>query len=478
MPVIEPYVIAFKDSNPDDTDMLGGKGAGLAEMTQEKLPVPPGFTITTKSCKEYFDGTLKIESLMDGVMVEMKALELTTGRTFGDDLLVSVRSGAAVSMPGMMETVLNLGITPATEAPFIAALKTDTRVFLETWKEFICSFGKIACGLATSDRLNKPAEMYSHGPAEQLSDEHYRAMTALCLIRIQKSGSENSHIIANPYRQLRQAIIAVFESWNGPKAKAYRKHHNIPEDLGTAVNIVSMVYGNLNDNSGTGVVFSRNPSTGVDELYGEYLKKAQGEAVVSGSVTPQPLDTFGSGITELRDYVKAMEVKHREVQDVEFTVENGTLFILQRRGAKLTDQAALVVAVDMVEEGLITDQEAATRISRKQLLKLGKPVAHTNGHHPLTTGLPASPGVVSGRIAHDAESFKELVLTGDPVILVRPFTSPEDVPELLNANCVGILTATGGLTSHAAVVARGINKPCVVGASHLQIQPDGTVVVN
>ncbi len=467
------YVYRFDEADPTDVNLFGGKGAGLAEMAQEDLPIPHGFIITTQACKDYFNGSLDTDALNDQVMEAIQGLQELTGRCFGDDLLVSVRSGAPISMPGQMNTVLNLGATAATEAPFTDSLHTNSRLFLEIWKEFLCQFGKTACGLPNSQRLNQPEKMYrqAHHISDSTSftDTQYRELVSLVYHRIAREGHEA--VLSNPYNALHRAITTVFNSWNGSNAKAWRKHHGISDDLGTAVNVVSMVYGNLNQQSGTGVLFSRNPATGAKELYGEYLPAAQGEAVVSGTVTPEPLSSLQKSQKTLYDqlekYAELLERKHQAVQDIEFTIENGKLYLLQRRTAKLTDQAALIVAVDMVVEGLISDQEAATRISSKQLKKLNQPQVDSKGLKPVATGLAASPGVVSGRAIMNDATFDSF--NAGPLILVREFTSPDDVPHLLDVRCMGILTSTGGITSHAAVVARGMNKPCVVGCAALEI---------
>ena len=285
---MKQYVYSFAEVDPTDVALLGGKGAGLAEMAQDGLPVPPGFIISTDACKDRLANKLDNEVLFGQVEEAMGALQADCGHWFGDDLLISVRSGAAVSMPGMMETVLNLGATSATEAPFVERFGSS-RFFLEVWKEFMCQFGKICCGLSTSERLNHPEQMYksSNGLGHTFTDAEYREMVSLVYSRIARVGYEEA--LNNPTLQLKMAVLAVLESWNGDKAVAYRNHQGIPHDLGTAVSVVSMVYGNLNEDSGTGVLFSRNPSTGENKIYGEYLVRAQGEAVVSGSVTPEPL---------------------------------------------------------------------------------------------------------------------------------------------------------------------------------------------
>ncbi len=460
-------------------DLLGGKGANLAEMSSIGLPVPPGFTLTTEMCaaSEAAGGTLP-PGLMEQLKASVAALESETGKRFGgatDPLLLSVRSGAAVSMPGMMDTVLNLGLNDEARAG-LASASNNPRFASDAYRRLINMFGNVVMGVehdhfeAAFDRIKKKykAALDTDVPEEGMAKlcDDYKAVYRKHVGRA---------FPQDPYDQLRQAIEAVFRSWNAPRAVRYRQINEITGLTGTAVNVQVMVFGNLGDDSGTGVAFTRNPSTGQNSFYGEFLVNAQGEDVVAGIRTPRPVSEMRNWKREIYD--RLLEIKdllerhYRDMQDIEFTIERGTLYMLQTRSGKRTGTAAVRIAVEMVAEGLIERADAIRRVPAAALTQVLLPSfsqADKKGATLLATGLPASPGAASGALAFTAEEAVNRTADGQAVILVRRETSPEDVEGMHHA--VGILTSTGGMTSHAAVVARGWGKCCVAGASEVHIE--------
>ena len=460
-------------------DLLGGKGAGLAEMTLAGLPTPPGFTITTEACNDYFaSGKQLPEGLWEDVLAAMRQVEQRSGKGFGDPanpLLVSVRSGAKFSMPGMMDTVLNLGLNEETLKGLIA-LSGNERFGWDAYRRFIGMFGRIVMGVDAS-RFDEPLEArkHTHGPDAKDTDLTVDDLKALvdefkAAVR-EDTGTE---FPSDPYEQLDLAIKAVFASWFGKRANDYRNSQKIAHDLGTAVNVVTMVFGNMGDDSGTGVAFTRNTFDGTNELYGEYLVNAQGEDVVAGIRTPNPISSLKAEMPEAyAEFLRIgqqLEAHYRDVQDLEFTIERGHLYMLQTRIAKRTAAAAVKIAVQMVEEGIISKQEAVERIEPAQvdqLLRAQFDQAARSGARKVAKGLNASPGAAVGRAVFDADTAVAWVEKGEQVVLVRVETSPDDFHGMAVAQ--GILTARGGATSHAAVVARQIGKPCVAGCAELLV---------
>ena len=478
-PYTQPLVYSFGQGRADGTaamkDILGGKGAGLAEMTMIGIPVPPGFTIAANLCLHYLESHQFPKRLQAQVENALQRLEIASAKHFGDrenPLLVSVRSGAAVSMPGMMETILNLGLNDVT-VEGLASQSGNPQFAWDSYRRFVQMYGSVVFDL-------------SRKPFEQILDEHKQRCRIerdidlpveemQAIVRRFKEyvrAESGREFPSEPLDQLWGAIAAVFESWNTRRAIDYRKLHDISDSIGTAVNIVAMVFGNLGDDSGTGVTFSRDPSTGEQRLYGEYLINAQGEDVVSGSRTPQPIgalkDTLPHAYQELERVARTLERHFRDVQDMEFTIERGNLYMLQTRRAQRSGQAAVRVACDMVDEGLISEQEAVARIPPNDLNQLLHPTIDPHSQLDLlTTGLPASPGAACGTVVFEADQAEKLGRAGQSVILVRRETSPEDFHGMVTARA--ILTARGGMTSHAAVVARGMGKPCVAGAQELVV---------
>jgi pyruvate,orthophosphate dikinase len=464
------------DGDGSMRDILGGKGAGLAEMTRVGIPVPPGFTITTEVCKLYYQNNLEIPGDIDRDLEKyMAKIENIVGAKFGDPinpLLVSVRSGAKFSMPGMMDTILNLGLNKETMEGLIR--KTgDERFAYDNYRRFVQMFGSVVLGIdkekfeeiIEAKKKERKIKQDSSLQVEDLNDivKKYKA-----IIR-KKTGEAFPD---EPLVQLRMARDAVFRSWNNPRAISYRKLSNISGALGTAVNIQAMVYGNMGNTSGTGVGFTRNPSTGVKEFYGEYLLNAQGEDVVAGIRTPQPITQLGDEMPEvykqLKDITTRLEKHYRDVQDFEFTVQEGKLYMLQTRTGKRTVQAALKIAVDMVKEKFITKEEAIMRIEPTQLDQLLHPRLDPKAEYEvIAKGLPASPGAASGTVCFTADAAVKAAKSGEVVILVRQETNPDDI-EGMNA-AAGILTSRGGMTSHAAVVARGMGKCCVAGCEAARV---------
>ena len=469
------YVYDFEQGNRDMKDLLGGKGANLGEMTNLGLPVPPGFTITTEACNEYLRQGGLPEGVMDEVSRHMKTLEKKMGRRFGDaknPLLVSVRSGAKFSMPGMMDTVLNLGLNDTTVAG-LAEHYGDERFAADAYRRFVQMFGKIVMGVA-GERFEHEIEAAKLA-RRVTSDTELGAedLTGL-MARFKEIAATEAGVAFpdDPMTQLEMAIRAVFESWNGERARIYRRKNRIADDLGTAVNVVAMVFGNVGENSGTGVAFTRDASTGERKYLAEYLTQAQGEDVVSGARTPLSLDELKhsdpASYKELVKVMQTLEHHYRDMCDIEFTVEQGKLWMLQTRIGKRTAASAVKIAVDLVKERQISKQEAVLRVDPASLDQLLHPQWDPEVEiHVVAKGLNASPGAAAGKAVFDARTAQEWAATGDRVILVRPMTEPDDVGGMYASQ--GILTSRGGKTSHAAVVARGAGKPCVCGAEELHI---------
>ena len=464
------------EGNKDMRQLLGGKGANLAEMTSIGLPVPPGFTITASTCAEYYDSGNRFPSgLFDDVKANMKRLEMETGKEFGSStnpLLVSVRSGAAVSMPGMMDTVLNLGLTDQSVTG-LADLTHNERFALDAYRRLINMFGNVVMEI---DHEHFEAALAKIKKRFKAVEDTELDETALIKLIDSYKAIYKKHtgetFPQDPYQQLHKAIEAVFMSWNTPRAIAYRKINNIRGLAGTGVNIQTMVFGNMGDDSGTGVAFTRDPTTGDDTFYGEFLINAQGEDVVAGIRTPQPVIEMKKWRPEIYDQLlevkKILEGHYKDMQDIEFTIERGKLYMLQTRTGKRTAAAAIKIAIDMVAEERITKNIALLRVAADDLNQVLLPSFDPRASRKvLTTGLPASPGAASGKPAFTADEAVERSGKGEKVILVRRETSPEDIHGMHAAE--GILTTTGGSTSHAAVVARGWGKCCVTGASNLVI---------
>ena len=474
------YIYDLSEGDATMRNLLGGKGAGVAEMARVGVPVPDAFTVTTTACVETMNrGGEWPDGLADEINAGLTRLEERTGRKLGgseNPLLVSVRSGAVFSMPGMMDTILNLGVSDESVAA-IAEESGNERFAWDCYRRFIQMYGEVVEGV--------PAYAYEDALTELKRKRGVELDTDLGpadlkeLVATFKEIS-NEHLggewTSDPVEQLHRAVNAVFRSWQNPRAEVYRRANNIPSDLGTAVNVMQMVFGNRGDDSATGVCFTRNPSTGAKELYGEFLVNAQGEDVVAGIRTPRPLaemrEVLPEAYDELIDTMHRMEAHYRDMQDMEFTVENGKLFLLQTRNGKRTAAAALKVASDLVDEGVITKEEALLRIEPDQLDQLLHPaIDPSHGEKPITKGLPASPGAAVGEVVFDADTAAERGGRGEAVVLVRYETTPDDIHGVIVAQ--GVLTAHGGMTSHAAVVARGMGKPCVAGASGIHIDAKG-----
>ncbi len=480
------WVYLFQDGHATMKNLLGGKGANVAEMRHAGLPVPPGFTITTEACLGYleYDGQFP-EGMWSQTQAALKEVEKAAGKTFGnvdDPLLVSVRSGAAISMPGMMDTVLNLGLNDET-VEGLAKISGSRRFALDAYRRFIAMFGHIVMGVDTEkfDRvLNRFKAQTENGRDTDLSEAQLsEIIEAFKLIVF--SDRKGDDFPQDVFDQLRMAISAVFASWNTRRAVDYRRLHRIPDDLGTAVNVQAMVFGNLGWDSGTGVCFTRNPSTGEKVLFGEYLLNAQGEDVVAGIRTPQPIAELVHDLPEvyqqLTEVTKKLERHYGDMQDIEFTIERGVLYLLQTRTGKRTGPAAVRIAVELVDEGVLNPQSAVMKVDPVQLDQLLHPMVDPDADVTiLTTGLPASPGAATGQVVFDPDEAEKLSAEHH-IILVRHETSPDDFHGMAAARA--ILTARGGMTSHAAVVARGMGTPCVVGAGDLHIDYEkGTLAVN
>jgi len=471
------------DGNIKMKDILGGKGAGLAEMTNIGIPVPPGFTISTEVCVYYYRNNGYPDGLKEEVQEGLKRVEEITGKKFGDKdnpLLVSVRSGARVSMPGMMDTILNLGLNDETVQGLMK--QTDSpRFAYDSYRRFVQMYGNVVLGVEHDkfeEIINEFKEKKGVKHDIELDADDWKAIKDRYKELIKK---ETGHDFPeNPEDQLWGAISAVFKSWNNQRAIEYRKINNIPDDWGTAVNVQTMVFGNMGEDSGTGVAFTRNPSTGENVFYGEYLMNAQGEDVVAGIRTPLPIskaqkqkedevsleEAMPEVYKQLLDVRNILEKHFKDMQDLEFTIERGKLYLLQTRTGKRTARAAVKIAVDMVNEGLIDKEEAVIRITPEQVDQLLHPMIDPKAEYEvIAKGLPASPGAATGKVVFTAEEAVEAKKNGEKVILVRHETSPEDVAGMHSAE--GILTARGGMTSHAAVVARGMGKPCVAGCEEI-----------
>ena len=470
------YVYLFEEGNAGMKSLLGGKGANLAEMTNIGLPVPPGLIITTDACKDFTALGQKFpDGLEEEIREKVKGLEKKLNKKFGDEknpLLVSVRSGAPVSMPGMMDTVLNLGLNDHT-SEVLAESTGDGRFAMDCYRRFINMFGDVVMGVEHHkfERiLDRQKEKAGVNFDNELAAADWRDVIAEYKKLIKKEVGRP--FPQDPMEQLFMAVFAVFNSWNNDRANVYRRINKIPDDLGTAVNIQTMVFGNMGSGSGTGVAFTRNPSTGERKLYGEYLINAQGEDVVAGTRTPQPIASLERDMPavygQFAEVCQLLDKHYRNMQDIEFTIERGKLWILQTRNGKRTAQAAIKVAVDMVNEGLISKDEAVLRVEPGQLDQLlHRRIDPEAKLDVIAKGLPASPGAASGQVVFDADMAERMGQEGKKTILVRTETTPDDIHGIVAAQ--GILTSRGGMTSHAAVVARGMGKPCVCGCEAIRI---------
>lgn len=474
---MKKFIYMFDEGNKDMKNLLGGKGANLAEMTNIGLPVPPGFTITTEACSEFYNQDKKIwDELKDEICENIKKLEEKTGKTFGhgeNPLLVSVRSGAAVSMPGMMDTILNLGLNDIT-VESLAAITNNERLAWDSYRRFIQMFGDVVKEVPKYKFdiiMDKVKEAKGITSDLDLDVEDLKLITKKFKNLYAEETGEDFY--SDPMEQLISAVKAVFNSWNNPRAIIYRELNEITGLPGTAVNVQSMVFGNMGTNSGTGVAFTRNPATGENKIFGEYLMNAQGEDVVAGIRTPESIDKLAEEMPDMfeqfMNICRTLEKHYKDMQDMEFTIERGKFYILQTRNGKRTSKAAINIAVDMVEEGLITKEEAILRIDPKSIDQLLHKTFSKDGlkeAKEIGEGLAASPGAASGKVYFDCKSIKE----NGGGILVRVETSPEDIEGMNIAE--GILTVRGGMTSHAAVVARGMGKCCVCGCSELTINEE------
>ncbi len=481
---MDKWIYSFEEGRAEDKALLGGKGANLAEMTHLGLPVPEGFTITTQSCLRYLETPSFFESILkEEVLKAVTKLETKTNKFFmGNEpslLLVSVRSGAKISMPGMMDTILNLGLNDLRVQTLADA--TNTNFAYNCYRRLLQMFADVVYGIPKEefDQCLEKTEKQLNKKVNDFSKEEHQS-----LIQQYKEVYQEHYqnFPQSPKEQLYAAIKAVFKSWNNPRAKVYRELNQIPHDLGTAVNVQSMVFGNSDQKSGTGVVFTRNPATGEPHLFGEFLLNAQGEDVVAGIRTPEPIDSLKrilpQAYEDFCNYAKILEKHYKDMQDIEFTIEKEKLYILQTRNGKRTAKASLKIALDLVNEKMISKQEALLRVSPSTIDQLIHPVfeekALTSAHH-LTQGLPASPGAATGEIVFTAERAKEFHALGKKVILVRQETSPEDIEGMVVSQA--IVTSHGGMTSHAAVVARGMGTCCVAGCGELSINEDGKTLV-
>ncbi|WP_313016910.1 pyruvate, phosphate dikinase [Acetoanaerobium noterae] len=479
------FVYSFHEGSKEMKSLLGGKGANLAEMTNIGLPVPPGFTITTKACINFYDeGKTLWPSLIDEIKLHLAEVEKTLNKRFSDEenpLLVSVRSGAVFSMPGMMDTILNLGLNDKA-VKGLAKSTGNERFAYDSYRRFIQMFSDVAMEIPKVRFESLLEEMKENKGVHNDTDLDSEDLKALVEM-YKKVYFEEKHeeFPQDPMKQLELAIKAVFESWNNPRAMIYRKLNDIPHDLGTAVNVQSMVFGNMGDKSGTGVAFTRNPADGENKLFGEFLINAQGEDVVAGIRTPNEIselkDIMPEVYSQFVDATKKLEHHYKDMQDIEFTIENERLFLLQTRAGKRTAHAAINVAVDLVDENLISKEEAIMRIDPNQLDQLLHPMFEPKAladAQIIAKGLPASPGAASGKIYFHADDVVAAKARGEKSILVRQETSPEDIEGMVAAE--GILTARGGMTSHAAVVARGMGKCCVAGCSEIRVDETSKII--
>lgn len=474
--MMEKFVYLFHEGNGNMKETLGGKGANLAEMTRIGLPVPYGFTISTQACNAYYDAGKMIPSIVESqVLGALSTLEEKMGKKLGDaenPLLVSVRSGSVFSMPGMMDTVLNLGMNDETVVG-MGKLTNNPRFAFDSYRRFIQMFSNVVLDINTfyfEQLLEETREQKGYHADPEMTAEDWKEVIEGYKGIVKKHTRKD--FPQDPKEQLFLAINAVFDSWNNQRAIVYRRLNKIPDHLGTAVNIQSMVFGNMGNDSGTGVAFTRNPSTGEHVLYGEYLINAQGEDVVAGIRTPQPIQTLKDEMPavykQFAETCKRLEQHYQEMQDIEFTVERGQLFILQTRHGKRTAQAAIRIAVEMVEEGIIDKKNALLRVDPDQLNQLlHRRIDDKYERTLLAKGLPASPGAATGQVVFDADEAEELGNAGKKVILVRPETTPDDIHGIVAAQA--IVTSRGGMTSHAAVVARGMGKACICGCDALKI---------
>lgn len=468
-----PFVHLFEEAKGLDKSLLGGKGYGLVQMVAIGLSVPPGIVVTTAACREYYNTGVVPRGLFDEVRAKIARLEKQTGKNLGSNdapLLVSVRSGAPFSMPGMMDTILNLGLNDQVVQK-VAQLTRDERFAFDAYRRLLQMYGKTALGIDAEEfeailegRKRKSGVVKD----AQLGASDLRTLVGEFKDLIRAKGTEFPQ---DPWKQLETAVVSVFKSWENPRAKEYRRYYRIPDDVGTAVNIQAMVFGNMGEDSGSGVGFTRNPSTGEKKLFGEYLSNAQGEDVVAGIRTPIGIESAEGGLKErLQQVAKTLEKHFHDMQDFEFTVEKGRLYLLQTRNGKRTAQAAVKIAVDMVNEGLIRKEEAVARIdpldAERLLHRTIDPKAQVK---PIAKGLNASPGATWGKVVLDTDEAASLGGKGEKIILVRPETTPEDIRGVIASQ--GVLTARGGMTSHAAVVARGMGKPAVVGCGGLRLHP-------
>ncbi|MDD4494426.1 MAG: pyruvate, phosphate dikinase, partial [Eubacteriales bacterium] len=472
------YVYRFHEGNATMRDLLGGKGANLAEMTGLGLPVPRGFTITTEACNRYYkDGQKIADDILEEIITVLEVMEKDMGKKFGDTenpLLVSVRSGAKASMPGMMDTILNLGMNDVV-VEGLAKLTQNERFAFDSYRRFIQMFSDVVMGLP-KPRFESILDQVKEENGAKLDTD----LTAKNLREVVKRYKNlyketlKSEFPQDPRTQMIESVKAVFRSWDNPRAIVYRRLNDIPSDWGTAVNVQEMVYGNMGDDSGTGVAFTRDPSTGENKLYGEFLMNAQGEDVVAGIRTPQSIEklkeTNEKVYLQFAEIAETLEKHYRDMQDMEFTIEKGKLFMLQTRNGKRTAAAAIKIAADLVDEGMLTKEEALMKIDPKQLDTLLHPGFDQNALKkavPIAKGLPASPGAATGKVYFTAEDASKAGSAGNKVILVRTETSPEDIEGMHSSE--GILTARGGMTSHAAVVARGMGRCCVAGCGDVSI---------
>jgi len=482
---MKKYVYLFSEADGSNKALFGGKGANLAEMTKLGMPVPQGFTITTEACTKYYnDGEVLADEVVEQIFDALAKVEKLQGKKFGDldnPYLVSVRSGARASMPGMMDTILNLGLNDVS-VQGLAKLTGDDRFAYDCYRRFIQMYSDVVIGVGKQAFERMIGELKDSKGYK--SDVEMTASDLQDLINKFKAyfkADQGYDFPQDPKEQLIGAVKAVFRSWDNPRAIVYRRMNDIPGDWGTAVNVQSMVFGNMGETSGTGVAFTRNPSTGEKKLFGEYLMNAQGEDVVAGVRTPSPIDDLAKQNPEAyAQFVKIAETleKHnKDMQDMEFTIERGKLFMLQTRNGKRTATAALQIAVDLVKEGMISEEEACLRVEPKQLDTLLHPQfdpAALKKAVPVAKALPASPGAACGKICFTAEEAVERNKAGEKVVLVRLETSPEDIEGMVAAE--GILTARGGMTSHAAVVARGMGECCVAGCGALLIDEEKRTV--
>ena len=482
------YVYLFSEGDATMKNLLGGKGANLAEMTNIGIPIPMGFTVTTEACNKYYDDEKVITpEIIEEIHATMNKLEEVTGKSFGgtvNPLLVSVRSGARASMPGMMDTILNLGLNDET-VEVVAKETGNERFAYDSYRRFIMMFADVVMDVDKKDFEEILHEMKEEKAVEldtELSADDLKELVVKFKNYYKERKGED--FPQDPRAQLIESITAVFRSWDNPRANIYRRMNDIPSSWGTAVNVQEMVFGNKGETSGSGVAFSRNPATGERKIFAEYLMNAQGEDVVAGIRTPQPIEELEKQMPETYnqfvDIVNKLENHYHDMQDMEFTIEEGKLYFLQTRNGKRTAQAALKIAVDMVDEGLVTKEQAILMMDPKQLDTLLHPAFDTEEmkkHEIIATGLPASPGAATGKIAFSALEAKERHEAGEKVILVRQETSPEDIEGMIAAE--GILTVRGGMTSHAAVVARGMGACCVAGAGSIKVdEKNKTMTVN